>query len=254
MLRTKQHVGKDLIIYIIGFVDMTEKEGIKQAAFWDVSENTGVEPEVTTDESDNTAKEFQPHEPREKTSGTHLFDVFTQIFIVGFALLFAFSFVEDTWHVFPWECPNEVVDAGDGTFQCQHSGIIETQEYDSSGLEIVEPMEKIIGVMMYFILLFLSVLYCWARFSKKHHLRHLGEENTIVIMTSRFGKIPKINNTIHLQPDSFIQRTTKQFTDQDGDTSTSSYYEIQTQGQKPVELSRFSEEDYAYVTGLEIRR
>ena len=73
-------------------------------------------------------------------------------------------------------------------------------------------------------------------------------------MTSRFGKTPKIKQTIHLQDDSFIQRTSGQYTDTDGNSNNYTTYKIHSKGQKPFNLSKFEEADYAYVTGLEIRR
>jgi hypothetical protein len=235
---------------------MTEKESIKQGAFWDVSKNTGAEPEVTeTQPVDDTTNEFQPHEIRERTAGVHFFDVIFSFFMAAFVSLFLFSMVEDTWHIAPWECPEQVVEKDDGTFQCQHSdGIIESREYDSSGFETIEPTEKVIGVAMYFLIVFLFVVYCWATLSKKDHLQHLGQTNAIVLMTSRFGKTPKIKETIHLQDDSFIQRTSGQYTDTDGNSNNYTTYKIHSKGQKPFNLSKFEEADYAYVTGLEIRR
>ena len=238
----KVYVGTDFIIYMMIVLDMTEKEGHQQGAFWDLSENTGADhPEVTLDESENTTKEFQPHEPRERTIGVDFFDVISQLFLFAFASLFVFSIVEDTWHISPWECSEQVIEGEDGTFQCQQYGIIETREYDSSGFEIVEPTEKFIAVAMYLLIIFFFIVSCWVKLSKKVHLRHLGEENVVVLMTSRFGKTPKIKETIRLQDDSFIHRT-------------SGHYQILSKGQKPFNLSKFDEEDYIYVTGLQIRR
>ena len=245
-----------MIIYIIGFAYMTEKGSIKQGAFWDVSKNAGAEPEVTDDQPvKDTTKEFQPHEPRERTVGVHFLDVIFSFFMAAFVSLFLFSMVEDTWHITPWECPEQVIEREDGTFQCQHSGgIIESREYDSLGFETIDITEKVIGVAMYVLIIFLFVVYCWATLSKKEHLRHLGQENAIVFMTSRFGMTPKIKETIHLQDDSFIQRTSGQFTDTDGNSNNYAIYKIHSKGQKPFNLTKFEESDYVFVTGLEIRR
>lgn len=238
----KEHVGKDFITYMVKFPDMTEKEGIQQGAFWDLSENAGADqPEVTLDESENTTNKFQPHEPRERTIGVDFFDVISQFFLVAFALLFVFSNVEDTWHISPWECSEQVIEGDDGTFQCQQYGITEPRAYDSSGFEIVELSEKVIAVGMYMLIIFFFIAYCWFKLSKKDHLRHLGEENVVVLMTSRFGMTPKIKETIRLQDDSFIQRT-------------SGHFKIHSKGQKPFNLSKFDVQDCIYVTGLEIRR
>lgn len=232
---------------------MTEKEGNNQGAFWDISENTNVDPERIIDEPDNTSNQFQPHEPREVAKYRDFFDVMGRMILFVFALIAAFSFISDTYHLSPWECPNKVTEVEDGTYRCQNYGIQEPWEYDSSGIEIIEPMDKVIAVMMYIMAILLFAFLCWGTFSKKQHLRHLGEENAIVLMTSRFGMTPRLKKKIILQYDSFIQRTTGEYTDEDGMTTTYNNYEIHTKGQNPFELSQFTEEDYVFVTGLEIR-
>lgn len=222
---------------------MTEKEGIKQGAFWDTSENTGLEPEFTIDEPDETRKQFQPHEPRERIIGVHFFDFISQFFLVAFFSLIFFSVVEDTWHISPWECSEEVIEVESGAFECQQYGITEPREYDSSGFEVVEQSEKVIAAVMYMLIVIVLITYCWAKLSKKDYLRHLGEENVVVLMTSRFGMSPKIKERVLLQDDSFIQRISGQYRN-----------EIHSKGQKPFKLSKFDDADYVYVTGLEIRK
>ena len=221
---------------------MTEKEGNKQGAFWDISENTNVDSEKIVDEPDNTSNQFQPHEPRERIIGVDFFDVISQFFLAAFFSLFLFSIVEDTWHITPWECSEEVVEVENGTFECQQYGMTEPREYDSSGFEVVEQSEKVIAAVMYMLIIVILITYCWAKLSKKDYLRHLGEENVVVLMTSRFGMSPKIKEMIHLQDDSFIQRISGQYRN-----------EIHSKGQKPFKLSKFDDADYVYVTGLEIR-
>ena len=221
---------------------MTEKEGNKQGAFWDISENTNVDSEKIVDEPDNTSNQFQPHEPRERIIGVDFFDVISQFFLAAFFSLFLFSIVEDTWHITPWECSEEVAEVENGAFECQQYGITEPREYDSSGFEVVEQSEKVIAAVMYMLIIVILITYCWAKLSKKDYLRHLGEENVVVLMTSRFGMSPKIKEMIHLQDDSFIQRISGQYRN-----------EIHSKGQKPFKLSKFDDADYVYVTGLEIR-
>lgn len=250
----REHVGKDFIIYMVEFLDMTEKEGPQQGAFWDLSNTTGAEPDAAISNSDNAIKGFQPHEPRERIRKVIFFDVIFHLGMAAFFSLFLVSVVEDTWHITPWECSEEVVEADDGTFQCQQNGITETREYDSSGFEIIEPTEKVIAVAMYMLLVFILIVYCWAKLSKKDHLRHLGEENVVVLMTSRFGMTPKIKERILLQNDSFIQRTTGQYRSDEGTTKNYVTYKIHSEGQKPFTLSKFEERDYTYVTGLQIQR
>ena len=221
---------------------MTEKEGNKQGAFWNISENTNVDSEKIIDEPDNTSNQFQPHEPRERIIGVDFFDVISQFFLAAFFSLFLFSIVEDTWHITPWECSEEVVEVENGTFECQQYGMTEPREYDSSGFEVVEQSEKVIAAVMYMLIIVILITYCWAKLSKKDYLRHLGEENVVVLMSSRFGMSPKIKEMIHLQDDSFIQRISGQYRN-----------EIHSKGQKPFKLSKFDDADYVYVTGLEIR-
>ena len=233
---------------------MTEKKGNEQGAFWDLSNTTGAEPDAAISNSDNAIKGFQPREPRERIRKVIFFDVIFGLGMAAFFSLFLVSVVEDTWHITPWECSEEVVEADDGTFQCQQNGITETREYDSSGFEIIEPTEKVIAVAMYMLMVFILIVYCWGKLSRKDHLRHLGEENVIVLMTSRFGKTPKIKEMVHLQDDSFILRTSGQYRNEDGKTDNYVGYRIYSKGQKPFKLSKFEESDYAYVTGLEIRR
>ena len=233
---------------------MTEKKGNEQGAFWDISENTNADLEVIADEPNDAGKEFHPHEPRERTNGVYWDGVIFSLFMAAFVSLFLFSMVEDTWHITPWECSEEVVEAEDGTFECQQYGLTEPREYDSAGFEIVELSEKVIAAAMYMLIIFLLIVYCWGKLSRKDHLRHLGEENVIVLMTSRFGKTPKIKEMVHLQDDSFILRTSGQYRNEDGKTDNYVGYRIYSKGQKPFKLSKFEESDYAYVTGLEIRR
>ena len=221
---------------------MTEKEGNKQGAFWNISENTNVDSEKIIDEPDNTSNQFQPREPRERIIGVDFFDVISQFFFAAFFSLFLFSIVEDTWHITPWECSEEVVEVENGTFECQQYGMTEPREYDSSGFEVVEQSEKVIAAVMYMLIIVILITYCWAKLSKKDYLRHLGEENVVVLMSSRFGMSPKIKEMIHLQDDSFIQRISGQYRN-----------EIHSKGQKPFKLSKFDDADYVYVTGLEIR-
>jgi len=239
---------------MVDFLDMTEKEGPQQGAFWDLSNTTGAEPEAAISNYDDAIKGFQPHEPRERIRKVIFIDV---IFHLGMAVFFSIilvSVVEDTWHISPWECSEEVVAADDGTFQCQENGIIETREYDSSGFEIIEPTEKVIAVAMYMLIVLILIVYCWATLSRKDHLRHLGEQNVVVLMTSRFGMTPKIKERILLQNDSFIQRTTGQYRSDEGTTKNYVTYKIHSEGQKPFKLSKFEERDYTYVTGLQIQR
>ena len=171
-------------------------------AFWDTPENENqVNSTNRTYDADQASSAEWTYTPREMREVSTKIDVFNSIFSVamfGFVAVFPFSFITDTWHVFPYECFGELVAQEDGTFACNDYGITLPEKYDATGQEILPLSEIIIGWAMLGLLLFVFVVVSWGMVTKREHLRHVGHENTLLYMVSRFNREPKIKTLVQL--------------------------------------------------------
>lgn len=225
-------------------------------AFWDTPENEDqVNTTNRTYDADQASSAEWTYTPREMREVSTKIDVFTSIIAVamfGFVAVFPFSIITEIWHVFPYECFGELVAQEDGTFACNDYGITLPEKYDATGQEILPLSEIIIGWAMLGLLLFVFVVVSWGMVTKREHLRHVGHENTLLYMVSRFNREPKIKRSVALKKYSYIRKYTEKHRDNDGNSYYATSYEIKTRGERSFRLHSFPEEDYTSVSGLQI--
>ena len=141
---------------------MSMSEANTAKAFWDTPENEDqVNSTNSTYDADQASSAEWTYTPREMREVSTKVDVFTSIIAVamfGFVAVFPFSFITDTWHVFPYECFGELVAQEDGTFVCNDYGVTLPEKYDATGQEILPLSEIIIGWAMLGLLLFVFVV------------------------------------------------------------------------------------------------
>jgi hypothetical protein len=235
-------------------MSMTEANTSK--AFWDAPENEDkVNSTNRAYDAEQASSAEWTYTPREMREVSTKIDVFTSIIAVamfGFVAVFPFSFITDTWHVFPYECFGELVAQEDGTFACNDYGVTLPEKYDATGQEILPLSEIIIGWAMLGLLLFVFVVVSWGIVTKREHLRHVGHENTLLYMVSRFNREPRIKRSVALKKYSYIRKYAEQRRDNDGNSYTQTSYEIKTRGERSFRLHSFPEEDYTSVSGLQI--
>jgi hypothetical protein len=86
-------------------------------------------------------------------------------------------------------------------------------------------------------------------------MAHLGSENTVVLKSSWFNKPGKEKGRIHLTPASYLRVYITYSTDSEGNSSSSTNYEICSPNQPPLRVpSGFSRQKLIEVTGLPVRR
>lgn len=126
--------------------------------------------------------------------------------------------------------------------------------YDSNGEQIVDASLQMAGGA---IIAFMGVFYLlivYAAYTKKTYVAHLGSENTVVIKSSWFNKPAREISRVQLMPTSYVLESVTYSTDSDGNSTSSTHYEIYTPGQSSLNLPGcFSEEQLAEVTGLVVR-
>ena len=236
---------------------MSKIEANTTNAFWNSPENEDkVNSTLRAYEADEaTSAEAWTYTPREMREVSTKNDLVTSLFSVamlGFVAVFPFSFITDTWHVFPYECFGELVGQDDGTFACNDYGLTLPEKYDATGQEILPLSEIIIGWTMLGLLIFVFVVISWGIITRREHLRHVGHENTLLYMVSRFNREPKIKRSVALKKDSYIKKYTEQRRDNDGNSYTQTNYKVMTRGERSFRLHSFPEEDYTSVSGLQI--
>ena len=235
---------------------MSMSEANTAKAFWDTPENEDqVNTTNRTYDADQASSAEWTYTPREMREVSTKIDVFTSIIAVamfGFVAVFPFSIITEIWHVFPYECFGELVAQEDGTFACNDYGITLPEKYDATGQEILPLSEIIIGWAMLGLLLFVFVVVSWGMVTKREHLRHVGHENTLLYMVSRFNREPKIKRSVALKKYSYIRKFTEKHRRNDGNSYYATSYEIKTRGERSFRLHSFPEEDYTSVSGLQI--
>ena len=225
-------------------------------AFWDSPKNedqvNSTNRTYDADQASSAEWTYTPREMREVSTKVDVFYSTIAVVCFGFVAVFPFSFITDTWHVFPYECFGELVAQEDGTFVCNDYGVTLPEKYDATGQEILPLSEIIIGWAMLGLFLFVFVVVSWGMVTKREHLRHVGHENTLLYMVSRFNREPKIKRSVALKKYSYIRKYTEQRRDKDGNSYTATSYEIKTRGERSFRLPPFPEEDYTSVSGLQI--
>ena len=233
---------------------MSEVEANTSKAFWGLpdGDDEGNLPNEKNEVPSPEPWTYTPREMREVSTKIDLVTSLIAVAMLGFVAVFPFSFITDTWHVFPYECFGELVEQEDGTFACNDYGVTLPEKYDATGQEILPLSEIIIGWAMLGLLIFVFVLVSWGIITKREHLRHLGHENTLLYMVSRFNREPKVKRSVALKEDSYIKKYTEQRRDNDGNSYTQTNYKVMTRGERSFRLHSFPEEDYTSVSGLQI--
>ena len=155
---------------------MSEVEANTSKAFWGLpdGDDEGNLPNEKNEVPSPEPWTYTPREMREVSTKIDLVTSLIAVAMLGFVAVFPFSFITDTWHVFPYECFGELVEQEDGTFACNDYGVTLPEKYDATGQEILPLSEIIIGWAMLGLLIFVFVLVSWGIITKREHLRHLG--------------------------------------------------------------------------------
>lgn len=127
--------------------------------------------------------------------------------------------------------------------------------FDENGREIIDVEMQMVGIS---ILVFMGLLYIlgvYAAYTQKSYIAHLGSENTVVLKSSLFNKPAKERGRIHLMPASYLREYITYSTDSEGNSSSTTNYEICTPEQPSLSIpSGFSRQKLVDLTGLPVRR
>ena len=126
--------------------------------------------------------------------------------------------------------------------------------YDLNGEQIVDASLQMIGVAIIASMGVFYLLIVYAAYTKKTYVAHLGSENTVVIKSSWFNKPAREISRVHLMPNSYLLESVTYSTDSEGNSTSSTHYEIYTPGQSSLNMPGcFSGKQLAEVTGLKVR-
>ena len=126
--------------------------------------------------------------------------------------------------------------------------------YDLNGEQIVDAPLRMAGGAIIVSLGILYIFGVYTAYTQKTYIAHLGSENTVVLKSSWFNKPAKEKGRILLMPTSYLREYICYSTDSDGNSTTSTNYEICTPDQPSLSVpSGFSRQKLVEVTGLPVR-
>jgi hypothetical protein len=127
--------------------------------------------------------------------------------------------------------------------------------FDENGREIIDAEMQMVGISIIVFMGLLYILGVYAAYTRKTFIAHLGSENTVVVKSTWFNKTAKEKGRIHLMPTSYLREYITYSTDSEGNSSSSTNYEICTPDQPSLSIpSGFSRQKLVEVTGLPVRR
>ena len=134
------------------------------------------------------------------------------------------------------------------------SSTVMFETYDKNGREIIDVEMQMAGTSIVVFMGIVYILGVYGAYTKKTFIAHLGSENTVVVKSTWFNKPAKEIGRIHLMPTSYLREYITYSTDSEGNSSTSTNYEICTPEQPSLSIpSGFSRQKLVELTGLSVR-
>lgn len=165
--------------------------------------------------------------------------------------LFLFSIITDTFHVFPFECElyGGTLQEVEGELRCYNGYDYEKGIYDSSGTEIVDPVERFVGIFLTIVSALLTIFLTYFFSSNTKRIKFDSSSDTLEFWNERPLVAPRLKRKVSLNSNSYIS-VERDWVETDTGGHYSNAMILITEDANPVQLRDFTLQELCDVSGL----